>query len=91
MATVELAKEMGAKVIAGVSSKEKGTLPGLIADKVLIYGRDRESYKQFKVEAKAAAAELGHAEGDSMIIRFFSPFFFWPFRFSSFCFLIIFL
>lgn len=71
MATVELAKAMGAKVIAGVSSKEKGTLPGLIADKVLIYGRDRESYKQFKVEAKAAAAELGHAEGDSMIIRFF--------------------
>lgn len=65
MATVELAKAMGAAVIAGVSSKEKGSLPGLaIADKVLVYGRDRESYKRFKQEAKAAASELGHPEGN---------------------------
>ena len=71
MATVELAKAMGAKVIAGVSSKEKGSLPGLaIADKVLVYGRDRESYKKFKQEAKNAASELGHPEGNVIRIYF---------------------
>ncbi|KAL3783317.1 hypothetical protein ACHAWO_013325 [Cyclotella atomus] len=68
MATVELAKAMGAKVIAGVSTQEKGTLPGLLADKVLIYGRDRESYKKFKEDVKAAAADLGHPEGCSIIV-----------------------
>jgi NADPH:quinone reductase-like Zn-dependent oxidoreductase len=66
MATVELAKAMGAKVIAGVSTQEKGTLPGLLADKVLIYGRDRESYKKFKEDVKAAAADLGHPEGNDV-------------------------
>jgi ribonucleotide reductase alpha subunit len=65
-ATVELAKAMGAKVIAGVSTQEKGTLPGLLADKVLIYGRDRESYKKFKEDVKAAAADLGHPEGNDV-------------------------
>lgn len=68
MATVELAKAMGAKVIAGVSNKDKGTLPGTLADKVLVYGRDSESYKQFKKEAKEACAELGHPQGASVIV-----------------------
>ena len=64
MATVELANAMGAKVIAGVSSKEKGALPTLAgASKVLIYGRDQESYKKFKDEVKSTAAELGHPKG----------------------------
>jgi NADPH2:quinone reductase len=69
MATVELAKAMGAKVIAGVSHRDKGTLPCMAgADKVLVYGRDRESFKKFKDEVKAAAAELGHPQGCSVIV-----------------------
>lgn len=69
MATVELAKAMGAKVIAGVSNRDKGTLPGMAgADKVLVYGRDRESYKKFKDEVKATAADLGHPEGCSLVV-----------------------
>lgn len=69
MATVELAKAMGAKVIAGVSHMDKGTLPSMAgADKVLAYGRDKESHKQFKKEVKAAAAEMGHPEGASLIV-----------------------
>ncbi|KAL7552404.1 hypothetical protein ACHAWF_015639 [Thalassiosira exigua] len=69
MATVELAKAMGAKVIAGVSHADKGTLPGAAgADRVLVYGRDRDAHKKFKAEAKEAAAELGHPEGASLIV-----------------------
>mmetsp|Transcript_36527 Transcript_36527/g.76674 ORF Transcript_36527/g.76674 Transcript_36527/m.76674 type:complete len:372 (+) Transcript_36527:149-1264(+) len=69
MATVELAKAMGAKVIAGVSHMEKGTLPTMAgADKVLAYGRDKESHKQFKAEFKAAAADMGHPHGASLIV-----------------------
>lgn len=69
MATVELAKAMGAKVIAGVSRMDKGALPSMAgADKVLAYGRDRKSHKRFKAEAKAAAAELGHPQGASLIV-----------------------
>lgn len=69
MATVELAKAMGCKVIAGVSHMDKGTLPSMAgADKVIAYGRDRESHKKFKVEVKAAAAEMGHPEGASLIV-----------------------
>lgn len=68
MASVELAKARGAKVIAGVSHVNKATMLLGNADKVLVYGRDEESYKKFKKEFKAAAAELGHPEGASVIV-----------------------
>ncbi|KAL9188601.1 hypothetical protein ACHAXT_006979 [Thalassiosira profunda] len=69
MATVELAKALGATVIAGVSHMDKGSLPQVAgADKVLAYGRDRKSHKKFKAEFKAAAAELGHPQGASLIV-----------------------
>ena len=69
MATVELAKAMGCKVIAGMSSMDKGTLPSIAgADRVLAYGRDRETHKQFKEDVKAAATEMGHPQGVSLIV-----------------------
>lgn len=69
MATVELAKAMGARVIAGVSHADKGTLPSTAgADRVLVYGRDRETHRRFKAEVKTAAAEMGHPEGVSLIV-----------------------
>eukprot|EP00581_Thalassiosira_minuscula_P016425 CAMPEP_0183716400 /NCGR_PEP_ID=MMETSP0737-20130205/10333_1 /TAXON_ID=385413 /ORGANISM="Thalassiosira miniscula, Strain CCMP1093" /LENGTH=365 /DNA_ID=CAMNT_0025945669 /DNA_START=45 /DNA_END=1142 /DNA_ORIENTATION=+ len=69
MATVELAKAMGAKVIAGVSRMEKGTLPSTAgADKVLVYGTNGEDHKKFKAELKAVAAEMGHPQGVSLIV-----------------------
>ena len=69
MASVELAKALGAKVIAGVSHADKGTLPSMAgADKVLVYGRDRESHQRFKQEVRAIAAEMGHPEGVSLIV-----------------------
>lgn len=69
MAAIELAHAMGAKVIAGVSVPEKMELPAAAgADKVLCYGRDRDSYKAFKNEVKAAAAELGHPQGVDCVV-----------------------
>ena len=69
MAAVELAKAMGAKVIAGVSHMDKGALPSAAgADKVLPYGRDKDQHRKFKAEVKAAAAEMGHPNGVSLII-----------------------
>jgi NADPH2:quinone reductase len=38
------------------------------ADRVLCYGKDRESYKQFKADVKQAAAELGHPDGVDLVI-----------------------
>ena len=62
MAAVELAKAMGALVIAGVSVPEKKELPVAAgADRVLCYGRTRDSYRQFKTDVKEAAAALGRA------------------------------
>ena len=69
MAAVELAKAMGASVIAGVSvpdKKEFATAAG--ADRVLCYGRDGDSYRTFKTEVKQAATELGHSEGVDVVI-----------------------
>ncbi len=69
MAAVELAKAMGATVIAGVSVAEKQEFPlAAGADRVLCYGRDRDSYRSFKKQARAAATELGHPEGVDIAI-----------------------
>jgi NADPH2:quinone reductase len=69
MAAVELAKAMGATVIAGVSVAEKQEFPlAAGADRVLCYGRDRDSYRAFKKEVRAVATELGHPEGVDVVI-----------------------
>ncbi|MCH2253613.1 MAG: NADPH:quinone oxidoreductase family protein [Vicinamibacterales bacterium] len=69
MAAVELAKAMGALVIAGVSMPEKMALPVAAgADRVFCYGRDRDSHRKFKTDVKHAAAELGHPEGVDVVI-----------------------
>ena len=69
MAAIELAKAMGAQVIAGVSIPEKMEFPTAAgADRVLCYGKDRDSYKRFKNDVKQAAAELGHPEGVDVVL-----------------------
>ena len=69
MAAIELAKAMGALVIAGVSIPEKKEFPAAAgADRVLCYGRDRDSHRRFKNDVKHAAAELGHPEGVDVVI-----------------------
>lgn len=69
MAAVGLAKAMGAQVIAGVSVPEKKESPvSAGADRVLCYGRDRESFKIFKNEVRQAASELGHPAGVDVVI-----------------------
>lgn len=69
MAGIELAKAMGAKVIAGVSVPEKKEFPESVgADKVLCYGRDRDSIKAFKLAVKEACAELGHPKGVDVVL-----------------------
>ena len=69
MAAIELAKAMGALVMAGVSMPEKMALPVAAgADRVFCYGRDRDSHRKFKADVKHAAAELGHPEGVDVVI-----------------------
>jgi len=69
MAAIQLAKAMGASVIAGVSVPEKEEFPASVgADRVLCYGRERDSYKSFKGAVKEAAGELGHPEGVDVVI-----------------------
>ena len=69
MAGVELAKAMGARVIAGVSTPEKRELPAAAgADRVLCYGTDRDGYRRFKDEVRRASAELGHPAGVDVVL-----------------------
>ena len=69
MAAVELAKAMGAQVIAGVSTPEKRELPAAAgADRVLCYGTDRDGYRRFKDEVRGASAELGHPAGVDVVL-----------------------
>ena len=69
MAAIELAKAMGAQVIAGVSIPEKQAYPAAAgADKVFCYGHDRDSYKAFKNDVKQAARELGHPDGVDVVL-----------------------
>lgn len=70
MATVELGKAMGCKVIAGVSSIDKagGAPLSVGADFVLPYGHDEKSHANFKASVKAASAKLGHPQGVSLIV-----------------------
>mmetsp|Transcript_20958 Transcript_20958/g.61005 ORF Transcript_20958/g.61005 Transcript_20958/m.61005 type:complete len:364 (-) Transcript_20958:114-1205(-) len=69
MASIELAKAMGAKVVAGVSREEKAQYPTAAgADVVLCYGRDKTSHKKFKADFKNASEELGHPSGADLVI-----------------------
>mmetsp|Transcript_19738 Transcript_19738/g.29305 ORF Transcript_19738/g.29305 Transcript_19738/m.29305 type:complete len:386 (+) Transcript_19738:103-1260(+) len=69
MATIELAKAMGAKVIAGVSSEEKMVFPRQVhADVVLTYGRTKDSYQVFKIQVQRACQRLGHPEGVDLVV-----------------------
>ena len=69
MAGIQLAKAMGAQVIAGVSVPEKQEYPAAAgADKVLCYGRDRDSRRAFKNDVKDAARELGHPDGVDVVL-----------------------
>jgi NADPH2:quinone reductase len=69
MAAIELAKAIGARVIAGVSTPEKAAPPASVgADRVFCYGRDRDSFRSFKEEVRQAAGELGHPEGVDLVV-----------------------
>ena len=69
MATIELAKAMGAKVIAGVSSENKMKFPKQVgADIVLTYGRTKKTFRLFKTQVQQACKQLGHPEGVDLVV-----------------------
>ena len=69
LAAVELAKAMGAKVVAGVSTPEKQGPPAVAgADRVLCYGRDLRGHRRFKNDVRQAAAELGRPDGVDVVV-----------------------
>ena len=70
MASIELAKAMGAKVIAGVSTPEKMDLPKTVgANVVLSYGTTKRSCQEIKSRVRKACVELGqHPDGVDLVI-----------------------
>ena len=69
MAAIQLAKAMGASVIAGVSVPEKQEFPAQAgADRVFCYGSDRDSFRNFKTLVKQASAELGRPDGVDLVV-----------------------
>ncbi|MGF1545525.1 MAG: NADPH:quinone oxidoreductase family protein [Parvularculaceae bacterium] len=66
-AAIEVAKAMGARTVAAVSSDEKAAFcRDLGADEAIVYARgalDRTAQKAFSAEIKAAAGRLGRSEG----------------------------
>lgn len=69
MAAIQLAKAMGAQVIAAVSVAEKQPLPQAAgADCVLCYGKHQDSYRAFKNAVRQAASELGHPQGVDVVV-----------------------
>lgn len=70
-AAIELAKGMGAKVIAAVSSEEKAKFcKGLGADETLVYpsgSMDRDAQKTLSGEIKAKARAMGHSDGVDVV------------------------
>lgn len=69
LAAVELAKAMGAKVVAGVSTPEKQGPPAVAgADRVLCYGRDLRGHRRFKNDVRQAAAEMGRPDGVDVVV-----------------------
>ena len=71
MATIELAKAMGAKVIAGVSTPDKMSFPQSVgADVVLTYGRTKHSYQEFKQNVQQACQRIngGRQGGVDLVV-----------------------
>ena len=57
MACIELAKAMGATVIAGVSTAEKAVWPPQVgADATLVYGKTKACFRQFKQQVDSSSA-----------------------------------
>lgn len=69
MAAIQLAKAMGAHVIAGVSTSEKKQYPKEAgADYVFEYGKTKDTYSAFKNDVRGACSELGSPDGVHCIL-----------------------
>jgi len=69
MATIQLAKAMKCKVIAGVSTEEKMHGPKQAgADIVLTYGRSKKEYRHFKEKVQKACIDMGRGQGVDLIV-----------------------